>query len=141
MHIINIIPIKLCKLIEYKIKYSSFMLWLTKIMKNFIQRFTWKHSECTERYKNSIVTNYIRRACKISANWYDYNIEINKIKQMLMNNNYSNTRIDELIKDFLCNIKQNKKNILNHDTIPIYHKNTSIITIKKLIIYYKNQKL
>ena len=42
---------------------------------------------------------------------------------MLVNNSYSNTRIDELINVFLCNIKQNKENILHNDTIPIYYKN------------------
>ena len=97
------------------------MLWLTKRLKKSIEKkeievclnlySEWPESEM---YKDSVVANYIKRSYTVSVNWYEFNIEIDKIKQILVNYNYSNTRIDKLINLFLFNIKQNRENI-THD--------------------------
>ena len=60
-------------------------------------------SECPEKYKNSVITNYLNRAYRISMNWDDFHTEVDHMKQMLINNNYSNNIIDRQIEKFVTN--------------------------------------
>ena len=121
------------------------------------------HSECPIRYKESVIKNYLRRAYKICKSWTDFHQEIQLIKQMLVNNNYSNTLVDNNIKMFINNKINNESNDNNSNKIKIYYQNqmhgnyqkderiiTEIINrnvksqnnSKKLslVIYYKNKK-
>ena len=69
------------------------------------------NSCCTEKYKTSVINNYINRAFKVTNNWEDFHEEIKNIKQTLVNNNYSNNMIDSQIKTFLeKKVTQNEKN-------------------------------
>ena len=52
-------------------------------------------SHCCQRYKDSEITSYISRAYKIIEKWSDFPDEIKMIKQMLANNNFSNSSIDQ----------------------------------------------
>ena len=58
-------------------------------------------SECVDKYKNSVITNYLTRAYKICDSWQDFHNEVKHIKQVLVNNNYSNKTVDLHIKKFL----------------------------------------
>jgi len=122
------------------------------------------NSECCDLYKNSVINNYLNRAFKITKNWTDFNHEVCHIKQILVNNNYSNNTIDKLINKFLDNkLKQSNSIKENNVTIPIFYHNQmhdnykldervikDIITNNtkcidphqklKVIIYYKNHK-
>ena len=82
-------------------------------------------SECSLKYKKSVIFNYLQRAYKISQNWQDFHAEINYIKQILINNNYSNTIVDDQINSFI-----NSKVHPSHkpDTIPT-----------KLPLFYQSQ--
>ena len=121
------------------------------------------NSECPEKYKTSVITNYINRAYKVSSSWDDFHTEIERVKQTLVNNNFSIKNIDEILYNIL-----NKKFNVNEDNnnkqfIQIYYrnqmnkkyktderilknildKNTKCIDPDKklqLIIYYKNIK-
>ena len=42
-------------------------------------------SECVDKYKNSVIINYLNRAYKVTGNWEDFNNEVRHIKQMLVN--------------------------------------------------------
>ena len=55
------------------------------------------NSDCCDRYKTSVVNNYINRAFNISTSWDDFHKEVTFIKQMLVNNDFSNTLVDKLI--------------------------------------------
>lgn len=82
------------------------------------------NSECIMRYKDSVVFSFLNRAYKISQNWLDFHKEVEYIKQMLINNNYSNSNVDALINKFV----QNKQEIAtshttNTDVIPVYYHN------------------
>ena len=57
--------------------------------------------ECVEKYKISVITNYLNRAFKVCSNWSDFHTEVQCIKQRLVNNNYSNKMIDTQISKFL----------------------------------------
>ena len=111
------------------------------------------NSECVDKYKNSVITNYLNRAYRISDSWQDFHNEITHIKQMLVNNNYSNKTVDVQIKKFLHH-KQSPPLIESQNTlIPIYyhsqtHSNYEIEerTIKNIILnntkcIENNQKL
>ena len=121
-------------------------------------------SECTDRYKISVIRNFLNRAYKISQTWEDFHTEIQHIKQTLINNNYSNNLVDQHIKTFInskftdIHIPTAKPNI-----IPVYYKSqyhsnykteeriikniikTNVKPIQdnsklSIIIYYKNPK-
>ena len=120
-------------------------------------------SFCPIKYKRSVINNYIHRAFKYSQTWDTFHNEIIRIKQMLINNNYSNTLVDEEINKYLDKSFSSHQNQSDQDTIPIYYKNQMHHNYKidenvlkeivsnntictnpndrlKLIIYYKNKK-
>ena len=82
------------------------------------------NSFCPERYKTSVIHNYLNRAYKISTNWNDFNTEVNQIKQNLINNNFSNFLFDQTLNRFLQQ-KYDNDNV-NHDnknSIKIFYHN------------------
>ena len=64
-------------------------------------------SLCPERYKTSVIINFLNRAYSICSSWELFNTEINRIKQILINNNFPNYVVDRNIAKFLNN-KMNK---------------------------------
>ena len=58
-------------------------------------------SECPERYKSGVVLALLHRAFKISSDWTLFNIEVMRIKQVLINNGYSNQVFDTHLRSFL----------------------------------------
>ena len=121
-------------------------------------------SECADKYKESVILNYLNRAYKITKNWKDFHDEVAHIKQVLVNNNFSNTTIDRLTQKFLNNkVSVPKTNKDNKTVIPIYYHNQMHGNYKldervirdiirentyckdanqelKLIVYYTNKK-
>ena len=119
-------------------------------------------SECPEKYKVSVITNYLNRAYKVSKTWKEFHTEILHIKQRLINNNYTNTMVDQEIKKFLTQ-KETQNTKRNKNILPIYYESqmhanykTEERIIKKIIydntkcinpdnklelrIYYRNKK-
>ena len=79
-------------------------------------------SQCSQKYKNSVITSYINVAYKVSENWNAFHSEVKTIKQILVNNNLTNTNIDKVINKFLFKIHTADDN----DTksyINIYYQN------------------
>ena len=121
-------------------------------------------SECSEKYKHSVISNYLNRAFRTSDNWKDFHEEVVHIKQLLINNNFPNKMVDNQIKKFLDNALSPKVNKEEKKTpIIIYHqgqthknykldekvienivnKNTKCLDDNKkikIIFYYKNKK-
>ena len=62
------------------------------------------HSNCPEKYKRSVIHNFIHRAYKYSQTWDSFHNEMLHIKQTLINNNYSNSTVDEEIAKYLNKI-------------------------------------
>ena len=50
--------------------------------------------DTTDKYKKSVIGSYVRRALKTCSTWNLVHEEINKVKQMLINNNYTNFLVD-----------------------------------------------
>jgi hypothetical protein len=59
------------------------------------------NSITTQQYKLGVIRTFLHRAYKISSNWYHFHIEIDRIKQLLTNNNYPMKIIETEIKRFL----------------------------------------
>ena len=82
------------------------------------------NSECPEQYKESVILNYLNRAYKITKNWEDFHYEVTHIKQVLVNNNFSNTMIDKLTQKFLNNrVAVPKSTNAIKTVLPIYYHN------------------
>ena len=122
-------------------------------------------SECATKYKNSVITNYLNRAYKVCSTWQDFTNEVEHIKQLLIDNNYTNKQVDLHVRKFI-NMKIKRKNNIQKEkknTINIYYKNNwhtnykvdervmkdiikKNVTSKNkeeklnLIIFYKNMK-
>ena len=58
-------------------------------------------SECPSRYKTSVIRSFIRRAVKCCSSWAELDMEFNRLKQILINNGYSNTEVDQEIRQYL----------------------------------------
>ena len=58
-------------------------------------------SECPDRYKISVVRGFIFRAKTLSSDRDEMLLELNRSKQILVNNGYTNKLIDDEIRKFL----------------------------------------
>ena len=67
-------------------------------------------SECSEQYKICVVLTFIQRAHKICFLYALFDTELRKIKQLLINNGYSNAMIDEEVKTMLNKIYNGNNN-------------------------------
>ena len=76
-------------------------------------------SECSQKYKNSVITNYLNRAYNITNNWLEFHQEAQHIKQILINNNFTNTVVDTHIKKFINKKINNEESIKNENKNPI----------------------
>ena len=120
-------------------------------------------SECTDKYKNSVITNYLNRAYKISSTWKDFHHEVLHIKQVLINNNYPNKIVDDHIQIFIQNKLKTNNKPRDNNSIKIYYQNQTHGQYKideriikdivsrntsctksdqqlRIIFYYKNKK-
>ena len=79
-------------------------------------------SECTDKYKHSVISSYLNRAYNISDNWIDFHEEVVHTKQLLVNNNFSNTMVDHQIKKFLEQKLSPKQHKEGENTIQIYYQ-------------------
>ena len=79
-------------------------------------------SECPEKYKISVITNYINRAYRISDSWHNFHQEISHVRQILVNNNYPNALFDSQLKKFLDKKQSIKEPIESKHLIPIYYE-------------------
>ena len=56
---------------------------------------------CPEQYKKSTILSYLSRAYNVAGDWSQFHIELQKIKSLLINNNFSNSLVDHTVKEFL----------------------------------------
>ena len=73
-------------------------------------------SICPERYKISVIKNFLHRAYSVCSTWHLFDIELNRIKQILVNNNFPNYLVDKTIQKFVNN-KTKIKNKTNNTTV------------------------
>ena len=119
-------------------------------------------SECPERYKKSVIRAFVRRAMRVCSSYELMHAEFGRIKQLLVNNGFTNTDVDKEIS-FLLDIHMTKKEKpVTQNTSHIYYRNymnsqhktdekvlKNIVSknvkatdsnVLKLHIYYQNMK-
>ena len=119
-------------------------------------------SECPDRYKNSVIDTYIRRALSHCSTWKSTDREIEHSAQILVNNGFSNKHINKRIRTTINNwynpTPRENKTELKLFYRGYFHRNhkqdeaalrkivrenvtpTEENTIINLNIYYKNPK-
>ena len=63
------------------------------------------NSECPDRYKISVIKSFLKRAYDVSSDWDLFNVEVSRIKQVLVNNGYTNSFVDHHIKLFVSQLE------------------------------------
>ena len=119
--------------------------------------------ECPERYKVGMIRGLIDRTHKISSSIEIFNVECNKLKQLLINNGYSNSLFDCILKKYVQQ-KQSQPQETPNQTHDLFYRNQMTSSYKidekvlkniikqnikctnenesiKLNIYYKNGKV
>ena len=107
-------------------------------------------SICPEKYKTSVIKDFLHRSFKICSTQLEFRNDINRIKQILINNNFPNKLVDKHIKQFI------NKNLTTHHNNRINQDNSSETGVnslqsqpeanttnnekrKHVNIYYRNQ--
>lgn len=83
---------------------------------------------CPESYRRNVILGYLHRAYLITQDWADFQVEVERIRVRLIDNNYSNSEINQLIT-FFINSKTNLRN----------QTSTTDKKLEVLQIYYRAQ--
>ena len=54
--------------------------------------------ECPDTYKRSVIAAYVRRAPRYCMTWEAIHRELERVRQLLTNNNYEDSMIEEVIE-------------------------------------------
>ena len=52
-------------------------------------------------YKESVIHNLLARAYGLSEDWCKFHTEVKRLKTLLINNSYTNTMVDSVVKRFV----------------------------------------
>ena len=80
-------------------------------------------SACPERYKIGVIKTLLHRGYHISTDWTTFHSEIERIKQLLTNNNFPMELVDKTISQFLNSIMEPKSRNESEDNINFYFEN------------------
>ena len=89
-------------------------------------------SLCPDRYKSGLIKCLLFRAFKICSSWLSFHAEVERIKQLLTNNNFPMKYIDKNIELFLNKyvLSQNKETA-SKNIIPFYFHNQMTANYKQ----------
>ena len=95
-------------------------------------------SICPQRYKIGVIKTLLNRGLTISSSWLEFDLELKRIRQTLVNNNFPFHIIDKTIKQFLTSY-MDKRTKLKEEYINLYFCNQ--MTFNRKQREYKLQKL
>ena len=118
-------------------------------------------SECTDRYKSGVVAAYVHRALKVCSTWEQLHSELKYVRQMVINNYYTNSTFDEICNRVMNRYIERSEPANLDNVVKVFYENIFTSTYKldekvmqdiintnckptdpnkklKLIIYYKN---
>ena len=58
-------------------------------------------SHCPNRYKIGVIKNFLHRSYQVSSTWQAFTDDLNRIRQLLVNNNFPNSIIEKTIAKFI----------------------------------------
>ena len=88
------------------------------------------NSICPDRYKSGVIKTLLHRGYNVFNTWDEFHKEVDRIKQMLTNNNYPMKLIDNTVKVFLNN-KIDPVDKENSDVIKLYFENQMSLNYKQ----------
>ena len=82
-------------------------------------------SEFSQRYKNGVITTMLHTAYKISSNSIIFQSDVERIKQLFVNNNYPMNIISDRIEKFLNTQCNNMKILIgnNKEQLELFYEN------------------
>ena len=121
------------------------------------------NGDCSDSYKLGVIRAYVRRAIRNCSNWALVHRELKRVRQMLVNNGYSNSDFDKTVKSVMDRYVSEETATDVKNDITVYYRNTMTSSWKrdekavrdivhrnckttdptqtlKLIVYYKNPK-
>ena len=122
------------------------------------------NSECPDSYKISTIRSFLRRAFRTCSDWTLLDVELKRIRQILVNNGYSNRDVDSEILVAMKNARKETPQASKRPSLKVFYQNqmsqsykvderaireiiSSCVTCTDtekdvvLIIYYKNKKV
>ena len=78
-------------------------------------------SECPQRYKDSTISAYIRRALTHCSSWSEVDKEIKRSTEILLNNGFEQDNIDKIVKKTMNNWYEQKERS-KEESIKLYYK-------------------
>jgi hypothetical protein len=120
-------------------------------------------SECPDKYKETVILSYLKRAWTTCSSYPSFQSEIARVKQLLVNNAYTNRMIDRTIKAFMEKVNTHEPTKNDTEKTKVYYQNQMNSAYKvdeqilkkiikdnvkckddnnklNIIIYYKNTK-
>ena len=120
-------------------------------------------SECPDKYKETVILSYLKRAWTTCSSYPSFQSEIARVKQLLVNNAYTNRMIDSTIKAFMEKVNKHEPTKNDTEKTKVYYQNqmNSVYKVDEqvlkkiikdnvkckddnnklnIIIYYKNTK-
>ena len=90
------------------------------------------NSECTNDYKIGVIRAYIHRALKVCSTWEQMHTELTYIRQMVVNNGYSNAEFDRVCGDIIeKHLVERAATQDENSTIKLYYENIFTSSYKK----------
>ena len=81
-------------------------------------------SECPDRYKKAVITAYINRAIHVCSSREVLDEELNRVTQLLVNNNFPQYLVQREIKKMLVKYNENKENVeTKMGSIKLFYQN------------------
>ena len=80
-------------------------------------------SQCPERYKSSVIRAYVHRALKHCSSWQLVHQELQRVKQILVDNDYDLHCIDNHIQEAIQQHQQPTDTQEHGDTISLFYRN------------------
>lgn len=69
-----------------------------------------QRSNASDKYKEFVITSFLKRAYKVSSNWLVFTKEFDRINQLLTDNNFTQKRVEDADHSF---IYFNFENLMN----------------------------
>ena len=99
------------------------------LVQTCVGHFMNARGECPERYKVGMIRGLIDRTHKISSSIEIFNVECNKLKQLLINNGYSNSLFDCILKKYVQQ-KQSQPQETPNQTHDLFYRNQMTSSFK-----------
>ena len=88
-------------------------------------------SECTDKYKQSGIRSYTRRAIVNYSTWQPFHNEMTHLRQMLINNEFSNTEFDNVDNRVMNQYIERNSAINQQQAITVFYANQYTSAYKK----------